>query len=356
MRRKNSGYEQLNARGAKWKKRTAITLTVLALIVAILFIVAGTKYPPIKTHNTQNAAPQEETNIPPENTAQPLFLNALQMLGTHNSYHRKPAVVFHRDHKYTHESIETQLRMGMRHFELDIHVASLNKYKFRVLHLQLFDDKTSCKNIHECIAPAHAWSLEKNKEHNPIVFMIEIKDKFAESIRTFATKGSRSTQLKKIEQEILNAWPSGGIITPQDTETTWPYPLQAAKGKAIFLLRTNKKHTKNLEIMHILPHVNINSLEKINEKKTHFITTETIKNQNDANKVKNLTERGVIVRMRIHKPHENPKRTKNMQWAEEAGVQLIATDHPPVEKKSCCIQRHTSTHTQFSNGKTVKIN
>lgn len=331
----------------------ALVASVVGAFV-VLLIVAGTKYGPVDSSSVTLSGSHHST---PLSTSTTIMLHNVQTLGTHNSYRRQPKAVLHKEHRYSHEPILSQLRVGLRHFEIDLHVASFKKDTFRVLHLQLVDDKTTCRSVHECIAPAYAWSRAVGGQHSPLVFMFEFKSRFVESIRTYATRPSREAQISDLEKELLKAWP-GGVVLPSSLAATWPYPITAANGKAIFLLRDfDGASPMKRSVLHLLPFVAIDELHAVNAQTTHFVTTGTIASEADAEKVKDLVERQVIVRMRVHEPRKNPANTTIVALIENAGVQLVVTDHPPLLDPSCCSQRHPAgIHTTFSDDHLERLN
>ena len=91
-----------------------------------------------------------------------LKLNHFIVLGTHNSYHKETLF-----YKYKHVNLENQLTNGIRQIELDIHLMSNNNV---VYHLQIFDDKTNCYCLNDCLKRILNWS-KINSNHYPIYFI-----------------------------------------------------------------------------------------------------------------------------------------------------------------------------------------
>ena len=59
-----------------------------------------------------------------------LRLNQLQLRGTHNSYHQRPALVLHATHDYQQPSLTDQLTIhGIRQFELDVHLSAEGSFE-----------------------------------------------------------------------------------------------------------------------------------------------------------------------------------------------------------------------------------
>jgi len=312
------------------------SIALPALLIILLLLLSTTVYKPVAV-----AADNDSFTAG-------AYLHELQCIGTHNSYRQQPAVTLSEEWRYSHEPLLTQLRLGLRHFELDLHVASFNQRRFRVQHVQLFDDKASCQSVHECVAPAYAWSQAVGGKHAPVTFMFEFKEQFLESVRTNAVK-VKAEQIASLEAEIKQAWP-GAILTPADAAETWPYKLDSAMGKAVFLLRAVDDATlSNSSVLHWLPYVPLAQLKTIDAARTRYITTNSVRTATDAARVKAAVARNIIVRMRIHSPADNPGNVTTMALVESSGAQLIATDHPLISDSTCCSQRQgTSAHTRFS--------
>src|SRR6185503_5187845 len=102
-----------------------------------------------------------------------LTVEALQVAGTHNSYHQAPAIAFDASHKYTHKPLDQQLAGGVRAIELDLHLASDGT--FDIYHISVIDPNASCKKLDECLGLVATWSTG-HPRHVPIFIWFEIKD------------------------------------------------------------------------------------------------------------------------------------------------------------------------------------
>lgn len=129
-------------------------------------------------------------------------LNHLQMMGTHNSYHRAPLLAADASHRYTHKPLDEQLEGGVRAFELDLHGG--NDGKIHVYHIQAIDDRTTCSTLVECLSVLKKWSDAK-PTHTPIFIWFEIKND------TSITPAI--DDVRDVEKEILSVIPAERIIT-----------------------------------------------------------------------------------------------------------------------------------------------
>ncbi len=129
-------------------------------------------------------------------------LNHLQMIGTHNSYHRAPLIAADASHRYTHKPLNEQLAGGVRAFELDLHGG--NDGKIRVYHIQAIDDRTTCGTLVECLGVLKTWS-DARPTHTPIFVWFEVKND------TSITPDI--DDLLEVEREVLSVIPPERIIT-----------------------------------------------------------------------------------------------------------------------------------------------
>ena len=127
--------------------------------------------------------------------AQPLRLNEIQVLGSHNSYKlamsaenfaalmaRNPDTA--RSLEYTHATLTAQLQLGIRKLELDVFYDPQGELfagrvetgsAFPVLHVQNLDDRSNCADLLTCLREVRAWS-KLNPDHVPIFISFNAKD------------------------------------------------------------------------------------------------------------------------------------------------------------------------------------
>lgn len=169
-----------------------------------------------------------------------LTMADVQALGTHNSYHVEPDAVMDASHAYTQPTLDAQLDLGVRAFELDVHLGE-DGY-FQVFHLPAIDPETTCGTLAGCLQVLVDWS-DEYPCHTPLTVWIEPKDDIDAAVEGLVPLEGHLTEL---DAAIGATWPREKTIVPDDVRgsyTTlaegvragWP-SLAAARGKAIFTL------------------------------------------------------------------------------------------------------------------------
>ena len=218
--------------------------------------------------------------------AEPLRLNQLQMLGSHNSYKeaispkllafysqlRSPEAAQALD--YWHPRLATQLDLGLRKLELDIFhdpqgglfstpkglewapesgelapemydlSGSMDEPGFKVLHVQDLDFRSNCPSWIACLLELRTWS-ETHPDHLPILVMINAKDGeisgFTE-VLPFDTSAFRA-----LDEATLRVLGRDRLLLPEDVKGEratldeavrldgWP-ALDQARGRFLFAL------------------------------------------------------------------------------------------------------------------------
>jgi hypothetical protein len=214
--------------------------------------------------------------------AEPLRLNQIQAIGSHNSYHVAPPAEllgtlrkFNKDAaawNYTHPSLTAQLDAGLRQFELDVYSdqkgglfadplgvklaklagakgaavdPALAKPGFKVLHVPDIDCWSNAPTLAGALAEMAAWSA-KHPRHLPVMVLIECKDQAHPPLPTRPEPFTRE-RLLALENDILAALPATAILRPDDvrggaaslreavTGKGWP-SLDALRGKFLLCL------------------------------------------------------------------------------------------------------------------------
>jgi Phosphoinositide phospholipase C, Ca2+-dependent len=213
-----------------------------------------------------------------------LRLNQIQVLGSHNSYHIRPAPPIldalraytprlseplEYDHPALGEQFENQ---RIRQIELDVfadslgglystpygleltsgdpnaRIPELGAAGFKVLHIQDIDFQTVCQTFIECLEDVKAWS-DVHPLHMPIMILVEAKDDMLPDLGfNFVTPLPIGAQeFDALDAEIRAVFPAEQLITPDDVRGTratlseavrtdgWP-TLGASRGKVLFCL------------------------------------------------------------------------------------------------------------------------
>ncbi len=163
-----------------------------------------------------------------------LRLNHLQVKGTHNSYHRRPAFSLVREHAYEQAPLDVQLQeYGVRVVELDIHPSSRG---YEVYHLPVIDSRSTCGLLVDCLGVLKKWS-DSHPGHHALFVWIEPKDEF----------GGGGFDMDALDEEILSVWPRDRLVTPALVrgekasvreaieEEGWP-ELDSVRNRAMFML------------------------------------------------------------------------------------------------------------------------
>lgn len=144
-------------------------------------------------------------------------LNELQALGTHNSYHILAGPPADPALDYVHDPLPTQLDLGVRHFELDVHRAVDGTVM--VYHIKTVDEASSCLTLAECLGQIRDWS-DDHPDHHALFVIIEPKDDLAriavETGNDPAAFGELlwDDHIADIDPVIHAAWPDR-LLTPK---------------------------------------------------------------------------------------------------------------------------------------------
>jgi hypothetical protein len=173
----------------------------------------------------------------------PLTMEALQVAGTHNSYHRAPAVAFDASHKYTHLPLDQQLEGGVRAIELDLHLRTDGA--FEIYHISVIDPNATCTTLDDCLGVVARWS-DSHARHSPIFIWFELKDD---------TGGQAIDDLVAIETVISKVFGQGKLITPawlkgahaspheRIAAAGWP-TIEEARGRVMFSIINRDARTR----------------------------------------------------------------------------------------------------------------
>lgn len=169
-----------------------------------------------------------------------LRVNHLQVEGTHNSYHLRPAVDLP-DWNYDHAPLDEQLEsQGVRKFELDTYWDRFER-RWHVYHVLTVDERTSCRRFLDCLATIRRWS-DANPGHHPIFVQIETKT---------GVDDETPARLAALDDEIRTVFPEELIVTPamvqgddatlRDAVTTRGWPtLGQTRGRVLFFLNCSR--------------------------------------------------------------------------------------------------------------------
>jgi hypothetical protein len=187
------------------------------------------------TEGTSESATEESGDTGP--LGEPLRLDHLQAVGTHNSYHLAPSSAI-QAWNYSHRPLDEQLEIGVRQFELDLYRDA--EGVFEVYHIASFDQETTCATLEVCITTMAAWS-QAHSDHHPIVVLLEPKDSVGSV--------DAAEYVDALEAVVASSWPVDRILTPDLVARDhgslragleaegWPV-IDDVRGRALFVLHT----------------------------------------------------------------------------------------------------------------------
>lgn len=315
-------------------------------------------------------------------------MNHVQVIGTHNSYHREISLaertVFEKyvpspeDYYYSHSELNIQLEhQSVRSFELDLHSDEkgglyyppviwtlfnltnastpyngdiLKKPGLKVFHVTDFDPDAVCHTFIECLQQLKHWS-DANPKHVPIIIDLELKTDAPACQLGGVCPGEATNwtlpRLLNVDAEILSVFPKHKLIRPDDVrhapltleqsvlQRGWP-TLKDARGKLMFFFDNDPKPTDPNS-----PRELYRAAAPSLQNRTVF--TNSVEGSPDAAVIKyneprgngsaeiqRLVRKGYIVRTRADVPIDTVlNRTTEMRdRAFESGAQVVSTDFP----------------------------
>lgn len=315
-------------------------------------------------------------------------LNHIQVIGTHNSYHREVSLaertVFEKyvpspeDYYYSHATLDAQLEhQSVRSFELDLHSDEkgglyyppliwtlsnltnettpydgevLKKPGIKVFHVTDFDPDSVCHTFIDCLIQLKNWS-DGNPQHVPITIDLELKTDAPACIIGGVCPGEATTwtlpRLLNVDAEILSVFNKSQLIRPDDVRKAdltleesilnhgWP-TLNSTRGKLLFFFDNDPK-PDDPNSPRELYRADAPSLQN----RTIFTNAlegspdcAFIKHNeprgNDTAEIQRLVKKGYLVRTRSDVPIDTVlNRTTEMRdSAFESGAQIVSTDFP----------------------------
>jgi hypothetical protein len=325
-----------------------------------------------------NAAPPDQDKSHPNRR-----INALQLLGTHNSYHLAPDPVAMKvvslfapgeaksidcSQRPLTEQLES---LGCRHFELDLYrddegnlfnqplamqmarqqqidvpphdpQGRLRRPGIKILHSPDFDFRTTTYTFADALREVRAWS-DSRRDHVPIFFLLELKsDSFSPTTRPIAWDEPGFVTL---EREIQAAFPRDRILTPDDVRDGkatlrdavdgigWP-DVDRHRGKVAFLL-DNEDRLRDLYLAK--SDILAGRMLFVSVPPTHPAAAWMKRNDpiGSYDEIRELVKRGFLVRTRSDSGTVEARTddTRRRDRALASGAQLISTDFPEPDPR-----------------------
>lgn len=307
-----------------------------------------------------------------------LRLNHVQVVATHNSYHREVSFAEQKVMErydpnagtllYSHASLPVQFaEQRVRGIELDVfpdpdgglyadplvrRAAGLpapadpawHRPGFKVLHWADFDPGTSCVTLRGCLTQVRDWS-RRNPGHVTVPILLELKrtDPRLEELGGAKSPPWDTAMLDALDAEIRSVFGDRDTVTPDDVrrrgETLeqsvlrhgWP-TLAASRGKVMFLMDNDDRGIQDA--------YRAGGRESLQGR---VLFTDSRPGRPDAAFVKwndptggnravieDLVERGYFVRTRSDVPLEEAASgdTSRLRAALGSGAQMVSTDFP----------------------------
>lgn len=304
-------------------------------------------------------------------------LNALQVIGSHNSYKQpiEPAlysllVKVYPDAQtlaYGHDTITHQLDLGLRSLELDVyhdpvggHYAKplglrllslvgrtpqpfdpaglLARPGFKVMHDPDFDFRSSNLTLEGCLAELRRWS-EAHPDHLPIIVTINPKEQGVRLPGTVVPVPFDADALARLDEALLTGLRRTRVVIPddvrraelslEDSVLSWGWPtIEESRGRFLFLLDAGAALQQRYAQGH--PSLRGRAMFAPSDPGTPeaaaFIVNDPI---TDGERIRELVRRGYLVRTRADAGTAEARTGSlaRFQAAEASGAHIITTDY-----------------------------
>ncbi len=311
-------------------------------------------------------------------------VNQIQVIGSHNSYHAGFAPNEHayleksnpkalRGLDYAHAPLADQLSGGVRQIEIDVFADSkggrfshlwlddrvaaaglpadppfdpqheMDKPGFKVMHVQGFDQRSTCHTFVACLTQVRGWS-KQHPGHLPIFILVETKEGEVKEIPS-APKAEPFTSavFDALDGEIRSVFQPGEIITPDEVRGKhktlveavragdWP-SLEKARGRVIFLM-----DQKRAGPIYAEGHPSLHGRILFTNADPGAVDAAFVEqNEGSAAAIDDLVRQGYLVRTRSDEPTEQARNndTRRRDEVLASGAQMISTDYPKSEPAS----------------------
>ena len=270
-------------------------------------------------------------------------MNQVQVLGTHNSYHKRgadlgalKAIVKEAEAwNYEHQPLDVQFDNSIRSIELDIHNTTEG---WRVMHVPVFDENSTCRMFTDCLKVVKTWS-DAHPKHVPISILVEYKVEgpmVDPRITTPATK-----DLERLDADVLSVFPADRLITPDDVrgeaatleeavlKRGWP-TLESARGRVFFILH-NRSEVRDLYVKER------ESLQGrsmfVNSDPGHPYAATMVRDNGLDPEIPGLVRKGYWTRSTVGGPGKRglDGAVERRELTLASGTQIVSSDYPPNE-------------------------
>jgi len=315
---------------------------------------------------------------------QSVRINQIQVIGTHNSYHagfapseraylEKVNSKALRGLDYRHAPLADQLSAGVRQIEIDVFADSkggrfshlqlddavakaglpadpvfdpqhvMDKPGFKVMHMQGFDQRSTCQTFVACLTQVREWS-KAHPGHLPIFILVETKEGENKDLpQAPKTEPFTPAVFDALDAEIRSVFSAEEIITPDEVRGqhktldeavragAWP-TLAKARGRVIFLMDQKKAGPLYLEGHPSLRGRILFTNADAGAPDAAFVE----QNEGSREAIDALVRQGYLVRTRSDEPTEQARKndTRRRDEVLASGAQMISTDYPKSEPAS----------------------
>jgi hypothetical protein len=310
-------------------------------------------------------------------------MNEIQVIGTHNSYHRELSEAEQATYDqiintpgdydafllYSHATIPNQFaHQDVRGLELDLlpdpqgglYANPLVRQRMglgplpdpawrqpgvKVFHITDLDYNTTCVRLVTCLEQVRAWS-DANPGHVPLPIMLELKQSDNRAVQQGGVVAPPwdAAALDALDAEIRSVFSERDMITPDDVRRPgltleqsvlrhgWP-SLERSRGKVLFLLDNDPGPIRNAYTAGrpSLQGRVIFTNSRAGFQDAAFIKRNEPRNANTA-QIQQLVRDGYLIRTRSDVPMGTVRSgdTSMLEAALASGAQLISTDFPEV--------------------------
>jgi hypothetical protein len=313
-----------------------------------------------------------------------LRMNEIQVIGTHNSYHRELSPAERAAHDavyggaqiydaflaYSHASLPNQLgRQGVRGLELDLYpdpegglysnpllrqrlaagpLMDRDWYRpgAKVLHTHDIDYNSTCVRLVSCLRLVRRWS-RANRGHLPLLVMLELKgtDPVAGPAGGVTVPPWNGAALGDLDAEIRSVFRAGELLTPDDVRrpgltlrqsvlrSGWP-ALPRTRGRVVFLM-DNDPGPVSAAYLRGRPSLQGRVLftnARPGAPDAAFVKRNDPTGARNQRQIRRLVRAGYLVRTRSDIPLATVTSGNRAQLraALRSGAQLVSTDFPEV--------------------------
>ncbi|GAA4638664.1 phosphatidylinositol-specific phospholipase C1-like protein [Actinoallomurus vinaceus] len=338
-----------------------------ALTLAALFGIAGITAVPAARAGTAH------------HPASAVRMNQIQVIATHNSYHREltdaeklvqaKTDANYWNLEYSHASLPQQFTaQRVRSIELDVFPdpegglytkplvrrdaglgpltdPEMSRPGFKVMHWADHDYGTSCASLDLCLRQVRSWS-DAHPGHVPTPILLELKstDPAMEKLGGAKSPKWDATLLGQLDAAIRSVIGRERLVTPDDVRRPgltmeqsvlkygWP-TLESARGKFFFLM---DNRADDIQEPYLAGHPNLENRVLFTDatpgRPDAAFVEQNVPTGDNTAQIQDLVRRGYFVRTRADEPFTEAKSgdTTRLRAALASGAQVVSTDFPVV--------------------------